>query len=171
MSDQIFYYVVQDNEVVGRHFTNISDAMSHLKLYGRKEDNFFSLSDCCSSKKSSTSEVHNRAIIPIQLRRALHPDSLQTLCNTSQIDYCYWKDEQTLCAMKRAAEREHQMLMPQFDEIDFDQRPSKRFRRDVRALCQAYFENLEQELSRQHLSTDCRIVYKSLNQEKKKTTG
>ena len=132
-SKQIYFYVVQDQQVVGRYFNNISGAINHIQIYG------------------NTSRRMNRAIIPVHNCIALHPHSIEGICALSQRDHSYWENDQALEMMQCAAEQEHRMMMPR-NQVEYyvnsDERPFKEYREDVRDTCISYFKEMQENLVR-----------------------
>ena len=73
-SKQIYFYVVQDQQVVGRYFSNISGAINHIQKYSsfQKEKRPKDLMD-----ESGCIKLNNRAVIPVHNCIALHPHSIE----------------------------------------------------------------------------------------------
>jgi hypothetical protein len=102
-----FYYIVQDDTIVGRYGTNLNDALGHLRLYGKSKNG------------------RNRAIIQVLRNRAqlagtagLAPPRSSRISNEEDRlllevkEYCYWEDDQVLENMKKIVETEHEIIMP-----------------------------------------------------------
>ena len=148
------FYVVRDNEIVGRYGTDLDEAIKHIKLFGK-----------------STSGP-NRTIVPILNGKAVHPKNPHvfqefqqqqqqqqgcctndTSTETLQIrDYCHWENDLILESMLSIAEREHQITMP-FNQSHYT--PSsfsslfEEYRQDtIREACHQHFERLSEELSK-----------------------
>jgi hypothetical protein len=102
-----FYYIVQDDKIVGRYGTSLNDALGHLRLYGK-------------SKNGGP----NRAIIQVLRNRAqlagtgLAPPRSSRISNEEESlllevkEYCYWEDDQVLENMMKIVETEHEIIMP-----------------------------------------------------------
>lgn len=144
-SKQIYFYVVQDQQVVGRYFKNISGAINHIQMYSsfQKEKRPKDLTD-----ESFCMKLNNRAIIPVHNCIALHPHSIEGICALSQRDHSYWENDQALEMMQCAAEQEHRMMMPRNDAeyyVNSDNRSFKDYRQDVRDNCISYFEQIRKD--------------------------
>jgi len=147
------FYVVRDNEIVGRYGTDLDEAIKHIKLFGK-----------------STSGP-NRMIVPILNGKAVDPknhlyqeqvqqqlvtaETLQTIS-----DYCHWENDLVLENMLSIAEQEHQITMP-FNQSHYT--PSsfsslfEEYRQEtIREACHQYFERMGQELSKANV--DCHVI-------------
>eukprot|EP00979_Chaetoceros_neogracilis_P000966 scaffold188_cov204-Chaetoceros_neogracile.AAC.2 len=101
-----FYYIVQDDKIVGRYGTSLNDALGHLRLYGKSKNG------------------PNRAIIQVLRNRAqlagtgLAPPRSSRISNEEESlllevkEYCYWEDDQVLENMMKIVETEHEIIMP-----------------------------------------------------------
>ena len=133
ISTRYQYYVVQNDEVVGRYGPDLEGALKHLTMFGRSTENGL-----------------NRAIIPVLNGDAQHPDSIkykEYALHSSDSPYperCdHWESDQMLTMMQRLAEREHRIMMP------FNHRhhmigsvPFQGHRADIREACIQHFEKM-----------------------------
>ena len=139
-SKQIYFYVVQDQQVVGRYFKNISGAINHIQIYENP-----------NVEDGLTTRRMNRAIIPVHNCIALHPHSIEGICALSQRDHSYWENDRALEMMQCAAEQEHRMMMPQNQAeyyVNSDNRSFKDYRQDVRDNCISYFKEMQENFIR-----------------------
>ena len=145
-----YFYVVRDNEIVGRYGADLEEAIKHIKLFG----------------KSTSSGGPNRTIVPILNGKAVHPKThflsqevqQQQGCTsdmrpeTLQIsDYCHWENDLILENMLSIAEQEHQITMPfnqsHYTPSSFSSLFEKYHQDTIREACHQHFERLSQELS------------------------
>ena len=148
------YYIVQDEQIVGRYGADLNDALRHLQLFGK-------------SKKGP-----NRAIIPILSNKtqatplySLHLPDEEVRLQISE--YCYWENEQVLENMQRIVEREHQIMIAGnqthqirlslflFSPLFQDFEPET-----IRKACCSHFEGVYQQLQ------EMKIKVHSVEEEK-----
>jgi len=140
------YYVVQDDQIVGRYGADLNDALKHLQLFGK-------------SKKGP-----NRAIIPILSNKtqATPLSSLRLRGKEMSLqirEYCYWENKQVLENMQRIVEREHQIMiagnqthqLSSFSLLFQDFEPET-----IRKACRTHFEGVYQQL--QEMKTEVHLV-------------
>jgi hypothetical protein len=156
-----FYYIVQDDKIVGRYGTSLNDALGHLRLYGK-------------SKNGGP----NRAIIQVLRNRAqiagtgLAPPRSSRISNDEEEslllevkEYCYWEDDQVLENMMKIVETEHEIIMPSNHQklfcsssTSFSTHPALTISSEdssqetIRKECYAYFFRLHREYEERNTS-------------------
>jgi hypothetical protein len=159
--DHFYYYIVQDDAIVGRYGTNLNDALGHLRLYGK-------------SKNGGP----NRAIIQVLRNRAqiagtgLAPPRSSRISNDEEEslllevkEYCYWEDDQVLENMMKIVETEHEIIMPSNHQklfcsssTSFSTHPALTISSEdssqetIRKECYAYFFRLHREYEERNTS-------------------
>jgi len=139
MQHRYYYYIVQNDEIVGRYGPDLQGALGHLAMFGIPTDG---------------KNCPNRAIIPVLNGNAQHPDSVMLIqCTENALHSSnfspvrrrsdYWESHQILVAMQQLVEREHRLMMP-FNHSDhmIGSVPFKGYRPDIQEACRKHFENI-----------------------------
>jgi len=158
------YYVVEDDEIVGRYGPDLNGALTHLLLFGTEK----------SYPKKNEKKAPSRAIIPFRSNGEVqHPDSLLGIeayslpVNGCSPEQCaYWEDAETLERMQRVAKREYDMISPTSHYGHVEHIPTE-YRRDVRNACYRHFELLSQELEAKDRSAE--TLKRSFSQDDSKS--
>lgn len=139
------YYVVQDNQVVGRYGNDLQGALRHLRLFG----------------PSTMKTIPNRALIPILNNKSQHPHSILSVQHDGEEDTasedelkvdllcCSWENDQILEEMRMLAEKEHLMMFDRQSHYDLDDIPFEGYREDIREVCIQHFRRLSDRLEMQ----------------------
>jgi len=136
------YYVVQDNQVVGRYGNDLQGALRHLRLFG----------------SSTMKSIPNRALIPILNNKSQHPHSILSVQHDGEeedtkndelkVDLlcCSWENDQVLEEMRMLAEKEHLMMFDRHSHYNLDAIPFVGYREDIREVCIQHFRRVSDRL-------------------------
>ena len=160
------YYVVEDDEIVGRYGPDLNGALTHLLLFGKKSQH---------PKKNENKKAppRSRAIIPFRSNGEVqHPDSLLGIeayslpVNGCSPEQCaYWEDTETLERMQRVAKREYDMIISPTSHYGHVKYIPTEYRRYIRSVCYRHFELLSQELEAKDRSAE--TLKRSFSQDSK----
>ncbi|GFH53750.1 predicted protein [Chaetoceros tenuissimus] len=152
------FYIVCEQEIVGRYGEDLAGAFQHLHMFGK----------AYSHQKKKV----NRAIIPVINHRVEHPERIHQINTSGKLmvgapiqffmDCCFWEDRKTLKQMQIVVQNEYNVLFPptlfnarqrtvaeKNPEIIIDVPPELNGESQsmkIRNACYSYFQNLVVQL-------------------------